>query len=140
MLIFLIRNNLTLKGIYYMKNRSPIAVALLGFPTLGIYWWYWQVKTKTEMNSLGEKIPTAWFWLIPYLGYIYWIYLYSKGVNNVTKGKLSTAVSFLLIWLLGFIGFAIVQDAFNSIAEASPAPAPQANPVPASPTPPAKLQ
>ena len=123
-----------------MKNRSPIAVALLGFPTLGIYWWYWQVKTKTEMNSLGEKIPTAWFWLIPYLGYIYWIYLYSKGVNNVTKGKLSTAVSFLLIWLLGFIGFAIVQDAFNSIAEASPAPAPQAKPVQASPTPPAKLQ
>ncbi len=99
-----------------------------------------QVKTKTEMNSLGEKIPTAWLWLIPYLGYIYWIYLYSKGVNNVTKGKLSTAVSFLLIWLLGFIGFAIVQDAFNSIAEASPAPAPQANPVQASPAPPAKVQ
>ena len=123
-----------------MKNRSPIAVALLGFPTLGIYWWYWQVKTKTEMNSLGEKIPTAWFWLIPYLGYIYWIYLYSKGVNNVTKGKLSTAVSFLLIWLLGFIGFAIVQDAFNSIAEASPAPAPQAKPVQASPTTPAQVQ
>ncbi|MEI8187819.1 MAG: DUF4234 domain-containing protein [Candidatus Saccharibacteria bacterium] len=123
-----------------MTKRSPIAVALLGFPTLGIYWWYWQVKTKTEMNSMGETIPTAWFWLIPYLGYIYWLFLYSKAVNNVTKGQLSTATTFLLCWLLGFIGYAIVQDSFNAVAEASPAPAPQAKPVQASSTPPAKIQ
>jgi len=122
-----------------MKKRSPIAVALLGFPTLGIYWLYWLVKTKGEMNSKGEQIPTAIMLIIPFVN-IYWLYLYSKGVNNVTKGQLSTAISFLLIWLLGFIGYAIIQDAFNSIAEASPAPAPQAKPVQASPAPPAKVQ
>ncbi len=105
-----------------MKKRSPIAVALLGFPTLGIYWWYWQVKTKTEMNSMGEKIPTAWFWLIPYAGYIYWLFLYSKAVNNVTKGKSSTAVTFLLCWLLSFIGFAILQDYFNQVGDSDSSP------------------
>jgi len=122
-----------------MKKRSPIAVALLGFPTLGIYWLYWLVKTKGEMNSKGEKIPTAILIIIPIVN-IYWFYLYSKAVNNVTKGELSTAVTFLLIWLISFIGYAIIQDAFNSVAEASPAPAQQAKPVQASPTPPAKVQ
>lgn len=47
-----------------MKQRSPIAVLLLPFVTLGIYSWYWAVKTKGEMNSLGESVPTAWIWLI----------------------------------------------------------------------------
>ena len=47
-----------------MKRRSPIAVLLLGVFTAGIYMLFWLVKTKGEMNSKGEKIPTAWIWLI----------------------------------------------------------------------------
>lgn len=38
-----------------MKKRSPIAVLLLPFITLGIYSIVWQVKTKLEMNRSGTK-------------------------------------------------------------------------------------
>lgn len=51
-----------------MKNRNPLLVFLLSILTGGIYSWYWLVKTKGEMNKLGEKIPTAWIWLIPIIG------------------------------------------------------------------------
>ncbi|MDR0591134.1 MAG: DUF4234 domain-containing protein [Candidatus Nomurabacteria bacterium] len=97
-----------------MKQRSPIAVFIFSFITCGLYSWYWLVKTKNELNEQGvEHIPTAWIWLIPVVGGIWWFWKYSVGVNQFTKGKLSAPVTFLLIWLLTLIGYAIVQDTFN---------------------------
>jgi hypothetical protein len=98
-----------------MKQRSVVAVLLLPFITLGFYSWYWAVKTKGEMNAMGEKIPTAWIWLIPIIGFIWWYWEYSKGVEHVTKEKMSGVLAFILMWLLGFIGQAIIQDSFNNI-------------------------
>lgn len=98
-----------------MKQRSPIAVFLLAFITLGIYSWYWIVKTKGEMNKLGESIPTAWIWLIPLVGGIWWYWKYSEGVEHVTSEKISGPVAFLLLFFLGNIGQAIVQDSFNKL-------------------------
>jgi hypothetical protein len=106
-----------------MKNRSPISVVLLGVVTFGLYSWYWAVKTKGEMNKLGTNIPTAWIWLIPIVGQIWWYWKYSEGVEHVTGGKLSGVLAFILLWLLGGIGQAIIQDSFNKISEA-PANAP----------------
>jgi len=40
-------------------KRSLIKIYLLGIITLGIYFIYWLVKTKNELNELGAKIPTA---------------------------------------------------------------------------------
>jgi len=116
-----------------MKQRSPIAVLLLPFITFGIYSWYWAVKTKGEMNALGEKIPTAWIWLIPIVGTIWWYWEYSKGVEHVTKEKISGILAFIVMWLLGPIGQAIIQDAFNKVAEVVPP-----NPVPEFPAAPAQ--
>jgi hypothetical protein len=99
-----------------MKQRNPIAVFLLPFITLGIYSWYWAVKTKGEMNALGEKIPTAWIWLIPIVGTIWWFWEYSKGVEHVTNEKISSILAFVVMWLLGPIGQAIIQDSFNKVA------------------------
>lgn len=96
-----------------MKKRNPIAVALLPFVTFGIYGLYWQVKTKGEMNSLGATIPTAWLIIIPFVN-IWWLWKYSEGVEHVTGGKLNGVLSFILLWLLGCIGAAIVQDSFNN--------------------------
>ena len=96
-----------------MKQRSPIAVLLLPFITFGIYSWYWAVKTKGEMNQLGQSIPTAWIWLIPFVGIIWWYWKYSEGVENVTNEKLSGVLAFILLFLLGNIGQAIIQDYFN---------------------------
>lgn len=99
-----------------MKQRNPIAVFLLPFITLGIYSWYWAVKTKGEMNSMGEKIPTAWIWLIPIIGFVWWNWEYSKGVEHVTNEKISSILAFVVMWLLGSIGQAIIQDSFNKVS------------------------
>lgn len=96
-----------------MQNRSPIAVFLLSMVTGGIYSWYWLVKTKTEMNTMGEKIPTAWIWLIPCVGSIWWIWKYSEGVEHVTHNKVSGVLAFILLFCLGTIGEAIIQNYFN---------------------------
>lgn len=116
-----------------MKKRSPIAVFLLGLVTIGFYSWYWAVKTKTEMNSLGQKIPTAWIWLIPIVGPIWWYWKYSEGVQNVTNKEISTVLAFVVLDLLGGIGQAIIQDSFNkiSIAQIASASAPIVDQTPA---------
>lgn len=112
-----------------MQQRNPIAVFLLPFITLGIYSWYWLVKTKGEMNKLGENIPTAWIWLIPIVGILWWLWKYSEGVEHVSKEKTSGVLAFILLWLLGSIGQAIIQDTFNKISAPAgqPAEAPQAD-------------
>lgn len=99
-----------------MTKRSPLAVLLLSIVTLGIYYWYWSVKTKTELNQRGAGIPTAWIWLIPVVGSLYWLVKYSQGVGRVSSGRMSTAVSLILLLFLGAIGGAILQSTYNTIA------------------------
>jgi hypothetical protein len=99
-----------------MKNRSPIAVFLLPFVTFGIYSIYWFVVTKGEMNSKGASIPTAWLIIVPIVN-IYWMWKWSEGVEHVTDNKMSGILAFILVWLLGSIGSAIVQDSFNKVGE-----------------------
>lgn len=96
-----------------MKNRNPLIVFLLPFLTFGFYGWYWFIKTKGEMNSKGEKIPTAWIWLIPLIGQFWWIWKYAEGVEHVSKNELNMFLTLLALYLLGPIGMAIVQEAFN---------------------------
>src|SRR5690554_4662556 len=100
-----------------MKQRKPVAVLLLPFVTFGIYSWYWAVKTKGEMNARGEQIPTAWIWLIPFVGSVWWYWKYAEGVEHVTNKKMEGVMAFVLLMLLGSIGEAIIQDAFNKISE-----------------------
>ncbi len=110
-----------------MKNRNPIAVALLPLVTFGIYAIYWQVKTKGELNSNGANIPTAWLIIIPFVN-IWWLWKYSEGVEQVTGEKMSAVLAFILLWLLGSIGAAIVQNTYNQL---DGAPAASPNPAPA---------
>ena len=95
-----------------MKQRNPIAVALLPFVTFGIYGLVWQVKTKDEMNQLGADIPTAWLIIVPIVN-LYWLWKYSEGVEKVTNGTVSAILAFVLQFLLGSIGEAILQNEFN---------------------------
>lgn len=122
-----------------MKHRKILIVFILYFVTFGIYSWYWNVKTKDEMNKLGACIPTAWIWLIPIVGAIWWEWKYCQGVESVTKGTFSAVLVFLLrifLWfglagcnikgsffpgfinysILGCIACAILQNSFNSIS------------------------
>lgn len=99
-----------------VKQRNPIAVLLLPFITFGIYAWYWLVKTKGELNAANKENPhitTAWIWLIPFVGTIWWAWKYSAGVEKYTKKECGRALTFILMLFLGVIGYAILQYYFN---------------------------
>jgi FtsH-binding integral membrane protein len=96
-----------------MTNRSVLAVIVLTLITFGIYHLYWYIATKEEMNAQGANIPTGWLLIVP-IANIYWMWKWSEGVEYVTRGKSSAATSFLLIFLLGVIGMAILQATFNN--------------------------
>ncbi|WP_314193857.1 DUF4234 domain-containing protein [uncultured Arthrobacter sp.] len=95
-----------------MKHRSIAAPLLLPLVTFGISFLVWQVKTKNEMNRFGTSIPTAWLLILPILN-IVWLWKYSVGVEMFTRRGLSRHAAFWLMFLLGSIGSAIVQNEFN---------------------------
>ena len=99
-----------------MQRRSVLGVIVLSIVTFGIYSLYWYVSTKNEMVARGANIPTAWLLIIP-IANIYWMWKWSEGVEHVTRGKTTAAVSFILMFLLGLIGMAIVQATFNSTVD-----------------------
>ena len=100
-----------------MTNRSPILVFVLGFFTCGIYYLYWLVCTKIEMNNCGADIPTAWLLIIPFVN-IWWFWRWSQGVEKITGSALNAATAFLLNILLGYVGGAIAQSYFNKVSPA----------------------
>lgn len=121
-----------------MKNRSPVAVFFLSIITFGIYSIVWQVKTKNELNKLGASIPTAWLLIIPFVN-IYWLWKYSEGVEKATNGTMSGVLAFVLLFLLGVIGMAILQNEYNKLGAGVPTVTPgsaSAGPMPPTPTPP----
>ena len=98
-----------------MQHRDPIMVILLSIITLGIYSIFWYVATKNEMNAKGAQIPTAWLIIIPFVN-IWWYWKFCEGVELVTNKGMGVAVAFLLLWLLGAIGEAIIQNELNKVA------------------------
>lgn len=97
-----------------MTRRSVAGVFFLSIITFGIYALVWAVKTKTEMNALGAQIPTAWLLIIPFVN-LWWLWKYSEGVDHVSRGKMSSALAFILLFLLGPIGMAILQSTYNGL-------------------------
>ena len=98
-----------------MTKRSPLGVFFFAIITIGIYRWYWSIKTKTELNQRGAQIPTAWIWLIPLVGGIYWMVKYVQGVEVATQGQKSALAAFLWLFLLGPIGEAVLQSSYNNV-------------------------
>lgn len=99
-----------------MKYRNPILIILLTMITFGIYGLFWYVLVKNEMNRKGAKIPTALLLIIPIINY-YWLWKFCEGVDKVTRRKMSGPVAFLLIFLLGIIGGAIIQNSLNQVSD-----------------------
>ncbi len=112
-----------------MTKRSPAAVLILSLITLGIYSLIWYVKTKGEMVRAGADIPTAWLIIIP-IANLWWMWKWSGGVEHVTRGKSSQAITFIMVLIVNqffFIGSAIVQGSLNkAIDEGVPGALPQA--------------
>jgi hypothetical protein len=106
-----------------MQERSPASVFFLSLITFGIYAIVWQVKTKTELNRQGANIPTAWLLIVP-LANLYWIWKYSEGVEQVSKGKITAILTLILLLLLSIVGMAILQGEFNKLGAGSASAAP----------------
>jgi hypothetical protein len=106
-----------------MTQRSPAVVFILCFVTLGIYGIVWYVKTKGEMKAKGADIPTAWLMIVPIVNF-FWLWKWSQGVEKVTGGSSSAGLTFVLMILLGPIGAAITQGAFNKVSAGAGAPKP----------------
>ena len=98
-----------------MQHRDPIMVILLSIITFGIYYLVWLVTTKNKMNTKGAQIPTAWLLIIPLVN-IWWYWRFCEGVELVTNKGMQTVIAFLLLWLLGIIGIAIIQNELNKVA------------------------
>ncbi len=98
-----------------MQHRDPIMVILLSIITFGIYYLVWLVTTKNQMNTKGAQIPTAWILIIPLVN-IWWYWRFCEGVELVTNKGMQTVIAFLLLWLLGVIGIAIIQNELNKVA------------------------
>ncbi len=98
-----------------MQYRNPIMVILLSIITFGIYGLVWYVTTKDQMNAKGAQIPTAWLLIIPVVD-LWWLWKFCQGVELVTNKGMGTAVAFLLMYLLGTIGVAIIQNELNKVA------------------------
>ena len=95
-----------------MKLRSPAAVFLLPFITLFISFLVWVVSTKKDMNEEGANVPTIWLQIVPILNYV-WIWKYAGGAELYTKGAVSQVGAFWLLALLGPLGGAVLQSAYN---------------------------
>jgi len=108
-------NNVYLKGVLKMEKRDPILVFVFSIITFGIYYIWWLWKTKHEMVDKGADIPTTWLIIIP-LADIWWIWKYSQGVEKITSGKCTGVIAFILLFLLGPIGAAILQNYYNEVA------------------------
>jgi hypothetical protein len=98
-----------------IKKRDIVTIYLLGFITCWIYFIYWYVQTKVEMNGLGADIPTAWLLIVPFAN-LFWIYKYCEAFATKVKKDDNTILYFLLAWFVGIIMPAIVQTELNKIA------------------------
>ena len=77
---------------------------------------YWLASTaKVLRRKTKEKIPTSLLIVIPIASY-WWMWRYSKAVEAYTHGKSQTALTFVLLVLLGPIGMGILQDIYNKLS------------------------
>lgn len=99
-----------------VKHRNVFLVYLFGIITFGIYFIYWAVSTKNEINSFGAEIPTGWLIIVP-IANLYWVYKYCEGFAEKVKKDNNTILWFILYILVGFVMPAIVQMELNKLAQ-----------------------
>ena len=97
-------------------KRDILTILLLSIFTLGIYYLYWIVVTKDELNRSGADIPTAWCLIVPFVNFYFW-YRYAQGYVKCVKQKDDDSSDVLVYFLIGafvsFIKIILFQDGFN---------------------------
>lgn len=97
-----------------IKHRNLFLVYVFGIITFGIYFLYWTVSTKNDINSKGGNIPTAWLLIVP-IANIYWMYRYAEGFSENIKKDNNTLLWFIAYVLVGIVMPAIVQSELNKL-------------------------
>lgn len=134
------KTNFHIPSIWLLILPVPVVIAGYVFMFMNTT----TVNGTTQTSSGGAALGSLG---LIFLGFIvggaisiYWFFRYSQAVNQYTKGKMTTAVSFLLLYLINFIGVALIQDAYNNLQESPEGPAaggpatpPAANPPAGSP-------
>jgi len=99
-----------------IKHRNIVAIYLLSFITFGIYWLYWYVQTKEEINKLGGNIPTCWLLIVP-IANIYWLYKYSDAFSTHVKKDNNGVIWFLVFFVVSIVMPGVVQSELNKLAQ-----------------------
>ncbi len=97
-----------------------IIVAMNSKPTSSTTFTNGSLATSSTSVNSGAVVGILLYvvvWLILLAVSFYWFFKFSKAVNEYTNGKSSTALTFILLWILHFIGVAIVQDSFNDMMD-----------------------
>lgn len=96
-----------------LQERDVVVMYLLGFLTLGIYFIYWYIKSKTEINeNFGTDIPTCWLLIIP-IANIYWMYKFAEAYSLYIIRDDNKALWALLFIFVTIIVPAVVQIELN---------------------------
>jgi len=82
--------------LHIIPKRSLLKMFILLPVTLGGYLLYWYYKTRQDINSLGGKIPSFWWALIPGI-HAYFIYQYVKFFQKIIHQNDLLAVNIVLI-------------------------------------------
>lgn len=107
---------------------APFIVMFAGFILLTIDT---VATSSSSLNNSGAHTAANIIFLLVYIFAFliilpvtfFWFFKFSKAVDEYTNGKMSTGVTFLLLWLLHLLGVAIVQDTFNDMIDAGVTPA-----------------
>lgn len=101
-------------GARVIKHRNIFLVYLFGIITLGIYFLYWFVSTKRDINSKGGEIPTSWLLIVP-IANLYWMYKYCEGFSEKIKNDNNTLLWFIVTVVVGIVMPAIIQSELNKL-------------------------
>jgi uncharacterized membrane protein YbhN (UPF0104 family) len=105
-----------------MKKRSVVAVLINCLWTCGIFSLLWFIQTKRDLNDRGEKIPTAWWLIVPGANF-WWQWKYSEAFARVTQStgthkRLPSGAVFVLQLVMWVFAPAILQDVMNAAVDA----------------------
>jgi len=98
-----------------VNHRSIVLMYVYMLITLGIYFIYWYVSTKNDMNKdFGADIPTAWLLIIPFAGF-YWMYKYYEAFASKVKKDNNGILYFILSFVspVSLVMPGIVQSELN---------------------------
>lgn len=109
---------------------APVLLIIVGIIAMVVVAGASSGTALAGQTNAAAAIITILFYLVVLFAIIpitfYWFFRFSKAVGAYTGGELNTAVTFILLYLLRFIGIAVIQDKFNDMLAGGAAPSGQA--------------